>query len=164
MNIGRYVCTPLRASKSLREHSPRHTLKNPRSGENMNEKKQILYAVRITVTSYAAVMGGLEKIKSASYVRSSNSLTEALLSFMILAETQERASYVDGYMNEISDFMSLQLSELHKQLSNTLPLDIEDKELSLSIFHAAANGLMNYMKGSKQSKMDWFTTPDIVQK
>jgi len=130
----------------------------------MNEKKQILYAVKIQVTSYAADTENLEKINEEFLEKFTDNLTEVFMSYLIRAGELEKVSYADGYMNEISDFMYRQLSELHKELSNMLPVAIEDKKLSLLIFQGAADGLMNFMKGSKQLKMDWFTTPDIVPK
>lgn len=130
----------------------------------MNGKKPILYAVKIQVTSYAADTENLEKINEQFYEKSSTSLIEVFVPFTIQAVAAARASCADGYMNEISDFTYRQLSELRKELSNTLPLVTEDKELSLLIFQGAADGLMNFLRGSKQSRMDWFTTPDILPK
>lgn len=130
----------------------------------MKEKKPILYAVKIQLTSYAADSENYEKIKEELWSTFTGNLTEGLLSFMIQKETQVNPFYADIYSNAISDSMYRQLSEIHKELSSTSPVAIEDKELSLLIFHAAANGLMSYMRGSKQSRMDWFTTPDIVPK
>ena len=145
-------------------YSLKDTLNNQLNGAITSGKKQTLYAVKIQLTSYDVDSEHCVKTKEEYFEKLTSNLTEGLLSFMIQKETQVNPFFADGYMNIISAFMCRQLSELHKELSSTSPVDIEDKELSLLIFHAAANGLMNYMKGSKQSKMDWFTTPDIVQR
>jgi len=164
MNIGRLGSQQTDPSMILKEYSPQHILNQVPNGEITNGKRQILYAIKIQMTSYDADSENFEKIKEEFFEKFTGAPTEALLQFTTRAAEQERVSYADGYMNAISDFMYHQLSELRKELSNTWPLDIGDKELSSLIFQGAVDGLMNFMRGSKQSRTDWFTTPDIVQK
>jgi len=164
MNITRLDSQQIDPSKICKEYSWMDTLNKVQNGEITKGKKQILYALKIQVTYYAADSENFEKIKEEFYEKFTGAPTEALLQFTIRVAEQEKASFVDGYMNAISDFMYRQLSELRKELSNTLPVDIGDKELSLLIFRGAVDGLMSFTRGSKQSRTDWFTTPDIVQK
>ena len=163
-NIGRSDWQLENPSRIYTPYFHKDTLNNLLSGEITKGKKQTLYAVKIQLTSYDVDLEGCVKTKEEFFEKLTSNLTEALLSFMIQKETQVNPFFADGYTSIISGFMSRQLSGLHKELSNMSPVAIEDKELSLLIFHAAANGLMSYMRGSKQSKMDWFTTPDIVQR
>lgn len=161
---GKSESQPGAVSMSYTESCRRRILNSLQNGEITKEKTGTLYLVKIQLTSYDADSENLEKTKQEYYEKLCSNLTEGLLSFMIQKETQVNPFFADTYTNIISGFMSRQLSEIHKELSNTLPVAIEDKELSLLIFHAAANGLMNYMRGSKQSRMEWFTTPDTVQR
>ena len=130
----------------------------------MNEKKQILYRLKIQLTSYDAGTENYVKINEEFFDRFSSNPIEELLWFMIQKGEQVNPFLADTYSNAISDSMYLRLSGIRKELSNTSPVVIEDQELSLLIFHAAVDGLMNFMRGSKQSRMDWFTTPDTVPK
>ena len=163
-NIGKFGYLQTGLSNNYMQYSPKDTLNNQLNGEIMKGKKQTLYALKIQMTSYDVDSESCVKTKEQFFEKLTSNPTEALLSFMIQKGIQERASFVDGYMNTISDFMCRQLSELRKELSNMSLLDIGDKELSLLIFQGAADGLMNFMRGSKQSRTDWFTTPDIVQR
>lgn len=164
MNIGRSDYQPGAVSMKSTDAFRLRMLNSLQNGEIMKEKKQTLYVVKIQLTSYAADSENFEKINEEFFEKFTGAPTEALLQFTIRAAEQERASYAGGYMNAISDFMYRQLSELRKELSSTSPVVIEDKELSSLIFQGAVDGLMSFMRGSKQSRTDWFTTPDIVQK
>lgn len=163
-NIGKYGYQQGAASMTYTDAFRRRISNFLQNGENTKEKKQILYVVKIQLTSYDAASENLEKINEEFFEKFTFNLTEELLSFMIQKGTAVNPFLADTFTNGISDFMCRQLSEIRKDLSNTSPVAIEDKELSLLIFHAAVDGLMNFMRGSKQSRTDWFTTPDIVQR
>lgn len=164
MNTGRYGYQPEETLMRYTEPFQKLTLNNQLNGAIMSGKRQTLYALKIQMTCYDVGTESCVKTKEEYFEKLTPAVTEALLQFLIQKGAQERASYVGGYSNIISDFMCRQLSELRKELSNMSLVDTEDKELSLLIFHGAVDGLMNFMRGSKQSRTDWFTTPDIVQK
>lgn len=121
----------------------------------MSEKKDVMFAVRITISSYRADMENSEKIKTESYEKFTDNLTGALLSFTIQKETVENLGCVENLSTRVADIMFHRLAEIHGELSSSWPVDIDNRTLSSLIYQGAVNGVMNYMRQWRQSKTDW---------
>ena len=128
-NIGRYGYQQTGASNRSMGYFPKDTLNSQLNGAITSGKKQTLYALKIQMTCYDVGSESCVKTKEEYFEKLTPAVTEALLQFLIQKGAQERAFYVGGYSNIISDFMCRQLSELRKELSNMSLVDTEYKEL-----------------------------------
>lgn len=165
MNIGRSGSTRARRSRRSKAHSDGvRTLKKVISGVIMKEKKETSYKVEITISYLSADSGHFEQIKNGSLWNYGDSPIEALLWSMIQMVEQVNPFSLDTYSREAKASMYLQLCRLHRELSNTYAVGTKDRITSSSIFLGVLDGLVDYTRQLRLSRMDWYTILDTTHK
>ena len=165
MNIGKSVSTRAQASRRYKAHSDgMRTLKKVTNGANMKKKKEITYKVETTISYLNADSGSYEKINKELFHAYGDSPTEALLWCTIQSVDQANPILSGTCMRLARACMYLQLYKMYKELSSMFAQDLGDNLTFLSIYQGALDGIQDFTRESKLSKMDWFTILDITPK